>query len=72
MFKFIEKWLNSNGFYKYSDLQVGGHCGCCGIWVKDEILPKYWAITVCNDCQELGNESNIALNRNYKNFLKSL
>jgi hypothetical protein len=52
MFKFIEYWLNRNGFYKYSDLQVGGHCGCCGKWVAYEILPKNWAVTVCKNCLE--------------------
>jgi ribosome-binding protein aMBF1 (putative translation factor) len=52
MFKFIERWLNKNGFYKYADLQAGGHCGLCGKWVAHEILPKGWAITVCKECLE--------------------
>ena len=30
--------------------QVGGHCGLCGKWVDDEILPQEWAITICNAC----------------------
>ena len=34
----------------YDRLQVGGHCGCCGAWVPDKILPKYWAITLCEEC----------------------
>ena len=34
----------------YDELQAGGHCGCCGAWVPDEILPKQWAITLCEEC----------------------
>jgi hypothetical protein len=72
MFKFIENWLNKSGFYKYSDLQVGGHCGCCGIWVKDEILPKYWAVTMCSDCIELGNKPGVTVDKNWRRFVKSI
>jgi len=32
------------------NLQIGGHCGLCGKWVPDEILPKSWAITLCSKC----------------------
>lgn len=32
------------------NLQIGGHCGCCGKWVPDVILPKIWAITLCERC----------------------
>jgi len=36
--------------YEIKELQVGGHCGLCGKWVQDIVLPKVWAITVCEKC----------------------
>lgn len=29
--------------------QVGGHCGLCGKWIPDAVVPKSWAITMCYD-----------------------
>lgn len=55
-FKELDDWWHRfifNQFekhYLYDKLQVGGHCGCCGAWVPDKILPKYWAITLCEEC----------------------
>jgi hypothetical protein len=36
--------------WRLDELQIGGHCGLCGKWVSDEILPKEWAITLCDQC----------------------
>ena len=36
--------------YDIEDLQVGGNCGGCGVWIPDVILPKYWAWDLCNFC----------------------
>jgi hypothetical protein len=52
MLKIIENWLKDNGYYKFSELQVGGHCGLCGNWVDNEILPKDWNVTICKICLE--------------------
>lgn len=38
------------GLYDIDDLRVGGHCGLCGRWVTDDIVPKDWRITICNEC----------------------
>jgi hypothetical protein len=40
MVKFINSWLNRKGYYKLSDLQVGGGCGLCGKPIHDQVLPK--------------------------------
>jgi len=37
--------------YDYSDLQIGGHCGICGRWIKDVIVQKSWAVTICDNCK---------------------
>jgi hypothetical protein len=47
---FIKDTLNNKGYYKIKDLQIGGHCGCCGAWINDEIFPAYWAIGICKNC----------------------
>lgn len=31
---------------------VGGHCGICGEWVSDCLVPAYWRITICNKCSK--------------------
>ena len=37
-----------------SDVQVGGHCGCCGRWVPDALTEAAWPWTLCPDCQTAG------------------
>ena len=37
-------------------LVIGAHCGCCGAWIKDSIVPYYWRIDICNNCKEEANE----------------
>lgn len=37
-------------FYKIEELQIGGHCGCCGAWVANCIVEKVWAVTLCDNC----------------------
>ena len=42
-----------NQFWKLgltSDLQIGGHCGCCGKWVPDVIVNRHWAWALCKKC----------------------
>jgi len=34
------------------NLVVGDHCGLCGAWVKDCIVPYYWRWTICEKCSK--------------------
>jgi len=36
--------------YDISDLEIGGHCGCCGNWIGDVIVSKDWVISICKKC----------------------
>jgi hypothetical protein len=47
--KYIKRLFD---LYDIEDLRIGGHCGCCGKWVKDCIVPEDWAITICKKCGE--------------------
>ena len=52
--KMIRNWIKEFfQLYDFSDLQVGGHCGCCGHWVETCITEKSWSITVCDQCKGL-------------------
>ena len=47
----IRKWIKEKfGLYDIDDLKIGGHCGCCGAWIPNEILPKDWAWGLCEKC----------------------
>jgi len=37
--------------YDISDLQIGGHCGCCGRWISDVIVSKEWSVSICDRCK---------------------
>ena len=37
--------------YDIKDLQAGGNCGLCGKWISDQVLPKKWSWSMCDDCQ---------------------
>ena len=53
MKKRFRNWLKRKfNLYDIKDLTAGGHCGCCGQWVKDEILPitPFGGITLCDRC----------------------
>jgi len=47
--KFIKKWF---GLYDINDLVTGAHCGCCGRYLPQQIIPRTntsW--TICpHDC----------------------
>lgn len=36
--------------YDIKDLIIGGHCGCCGNWIPDEIFPEAWSWGLCQEC----------------------
>lgn len=37
-------------YYKNNDLQTGGWCGCCGKWLPNAVLLKYWEWDLCDKC----------------------
>lgn len=42
-------WPKEPERFLLSDLQVGAHCGLCGEWMAKEIVPKYWAWSLCDE-----------------------
>jgi len=47
----IRKWIKEYfGLYDIDDLKIGGHCGCCGNWIPNEIFNKYSAWGLCSKC----------------------
>jgi hypothetical protein len=48
--KKIKKIFN---LYDINDLVIGGHCGCCGNYISDEIFEKDWSWGMCRECREL-------------------
>lgn len=49
--KYIKKWFD---LYEIKDLKTGAHCGCCGSWMPEEIVPKVWPWSICDKCIEGG------------------
>lgn len=46
----IKEWLVS---FICENIVVGGHCGLCGKWVPNVLVPRYWQWTVCLEhCDE--------------------
>lgn len=46
----LRRWVkHCFGLYDIEELQAGGWCGCCGKWLADVVVPKYWPYTVCPD-----------------------
>ena len=37
-------------------VSIGGHCGLCGNWVNNILLPSYWRITICQECIDKAND----------------
>lgn len=31
-------------------VRVGGHCGLCGKWIPDRVVPSWWRWVLCDDC----------------------
>lgn len=57
----FHKIANKHGYFKLSQLKIGGVCGCCGARIPDLIWVDYndgdnWAdIGVCRECQDDGD-----------------
>jgi hypothetical protein len=45
----IKSILNDYGYYQVDDLVTGCHCGLCGKWISDQIVPKYWRWGICKE-----------------------
>jgi len=53
--RIVIKWIkNRYGLYSIEDLTIGGHCGCCGSLIENEIVPKIWPYSICEKCLNLG------------------
>ena len=51
----IRNWLKRKlDLYDIEDLQTGAHCGCCGTWIENEIVPKNWPWNICPKCLGIG------------------
>ena len=51
----LRNWIkNKFDLYDIEDLSIGGHCGCCGDWIKDRIIPitLLGAISLCEICSK--------------------
>ncbi len=44
---YIRDWIIH---FVIEGIVIGGHCGCCGAWVSDCLVPSYWQVTVCKKC----------------------
>jgi len=42
-------------------IAIGGHCGLCGKWVPNELLPAWWRVTICDDCAKENGDEALAL-----------
>ena len=31
---------------------VGARCGLCGKWMEHELVPRYWRVSICEECIE--------------------
>lgn len=43
-------YLNNRGYYKISQLRVGGNCGLCGEHLPTDIFAKDYSWGMCNRC----------------------
>ena len=43
----IEEWIVD---LVLSRARVGGHCGCCGAYIPNEIFDNTWAWGLCKKC----------------------
>lgn len=50
MKQWIRNWIKRKfRLYDIDDLQCGGWCGCCGMWLPNEIVEKDFPWTLCPD-----------------------
>ena len=45
----VANWICAN-------IVIGGHCGLCGKWVPNCLLPRWWPITICDDCRKIKDD----------------
>ena len=59
----FRNWLKKKfDLYDIEDLQIGGHCGCCGAWISDEIFPNNWwdSWGLCKNCRHSVNSQKVS------------
>jgi hypothetical protein len=54
MKKWLKEWAKNHfALFELEELQTGGWCGCCGAWLPDIIVPKWWPYSICtNGCPD--------------------
>jgi hypothetical protein len=45
----IDNWRFNHRYFKLNEIQAGGHCGVCGKWIPDVVVPKDWPWDMCED-----------------------
>lgn len=50
--RLIIDYLDSHGYYKISNLKIGGNCGLCGKYLEKEIFPKDYPWGICEECEK--------------------
>ena len=45
----IKEWIIN---FICTEIVIGGHCGLCGSWVSDILVPRFWPYTVCENCRK--------------------
>lgn len=66
------EWIKRHfGLYDIEDLQIGGHCGCCGKWIPDKILPKLWAVELCKKCLNIPDKKITTIGSQKRDKLES-
>lgn len=56
--KRLRNWIKKRfELYDIEDLVIGGHCGCCGNWIGNEIFPVGWSWGFCTKCKNIGKEN---------------
>ncbi len=55
----VRRWIKKIfSLYDVNDLVIGGHCGCCGARIPDQIFERWWRWGLCKKCINDGQERN--------------
>lgn len=56
MKELLRNWIKKRfNLYDIKDLTIGGHCGCCGVWIATALVPADWPYSICSKCLKIGN-----------------
>ncbi len=48
LLRIIYNWRLAHGIHIINELQAGGHCGFCGVWMPNAVVPKDWSWDMCD------------------------